>query len=266
MSSAIGKLLRPPIVEVVCGAYFEPVEQLDPVALGAFWQGRRAAYPRREYKAALTPSLSEDAQVSLSLGPDIGPLRTWLISADDVFILQVQRDRFYLNWRARQGAYPRFNDRDGNRGLLSKFLEEFGAFASFSKQELGVAPKVTGCELSKVDRLLQGRDWQDVRDLGALLPTIKPSLDFATPGSVPEVAVRLSTALADGVMNVAINSQYRLGPPGPRAILLSSSRVVLRDLASDAVGGALQASNEELNKLFVQLVPEQDRFGRGREG
>ena len=118
MGRPLGKLEEPPITEVVCGVFFKPVAGLDPVALGGFWKPRQKEYPRREFKAPIAPASAEG--IELNFGPDLGPLRTWLISKDDVFIIQVQRDRFYLNWRARQDEYPRFNDWDSKKGLLRR--------------------------------------------------------------------------------------------------------------------------------------------------
>jgi len=39
------KLAAPPIVEVVCGVFFAPIPELDPVILGKFWHDLRGDYP-----------------------------------------------------------------------------------------------------------------------------------------------------------------------------------------------------------------------------
>lgn len=257
----LGKLEDPPINEVVCGVLFKPVANLDPVVLGSFWQLRRDAYPRREFKAPIAPQVPEG--LLLQLSPDVGPLRTWLISKDDVLIIQVQHDRFYLNWRARQGEYPRFNDWDGKQGLLSKFLAELRAFTAFVSKELGDKVELQGLELAKVDRFDHGRHWQSAADLAELLPMLRPALDVAIAGTDPEVAVRLTMPLKDGSMDISIGGLARPGQPQNRALKLECRRSLRRVLSLDEVEEAMKASNSDLNDLFQRLVPDQKRFEKG---
>ena len=257
----LGKLEEPPIFEVVCGVLFKPLSELDPVVLGAFWQSRRTEYPRREFKVPIAPQVPEGLLVQL--GPDVGPLRTWLISKDDVFIIQVQQDRFYLNWRARRDDYPRFNDWDGKKGLLARFVFELTLFVQFVSRELGVKVELQGFELAKVDRFVQGKHWTTAADLAGLLPMLRPALEIVSLEGEPEVAVRLTTPLKDGSMDISIEALARVGQPQARAFKLECRRSVRIPLAVDDLPAAMKLSNAELNDLFVRLVPEQVRFQKG---
>lgn len=262
MARRLGRLEEPPISEVVCGSFFKSLPGLDPVTIGGFWRPRRAEYPRREFKVPIVATAPRNVEVSL--GQDVGPLRTWLISRDDVFIIQVQHDRFYLNWRARQDAYPRFNDWDESEGLLSRFLREREAFEHFCAEELGVKPELHGIELAKIDHLERGRHWKDSRDLCGLLPMLRPAVELAE--SDPAVAIRMSTPRDDGAMEVAIETMHPPAQPAALVVRLESRRTIRRSIATGDLAAAFRGANEELNDLFLRLVPEDhhDRFGRSQ--
>lgn len=201
--------------------------------------------------------------IELNFGPDVGPLRTWLISRDDVFIIQVQHDRFYLNWRVRQDAYPRFNDWDANKGLLSRFLREHEAFERFCSEELGAKLELQGIELAKIDHLERGRHWKDSRDLAWLLPMLGPALELAERD--PVVAVRLTTPRDEGSVDIAIDTVLRVAQPPVPVVKLECRRSIRRALPSSELAGAFKRANGDLNELFVRLIPE-DRHERFKKG
>jgi uncharacterized protein (TIGR04255 family) len=117
-AETLEKLSSPPIVEVICGVFFSPLPNFDPVVAGTYWQQRRADFPGHSIHPAA------GAPPGLVIGTP--PLRTWLISSNDgPFVIQVQADRFYLNWRRRGDAYPRFST---EHGLLERTLREFALF------------------------------------------------------------------------------------------------------------------------------------------
>jgi hypothetical protein len=98
------KLASPPIEEVVCGLCFPSIPELDPIAVGRFSHDIRDEYRQH----AVQPPVTDQAGFTFALGA--GPLRSWLISENDEWVIQLQHDRFYLNWRQRGGDYPRFSD------------------------------------------------------------------------------------------------------------------------------------------------------------
>lgn len=261
MGRPLGKLEEPPITEVVCGSFFKPVPGLDPVSLGSFWKARQKEFPRREFKAPIAPASLEG--IELNFGPDVGPLRTWLISKDDVFIIQVQHDRFYMNWRVRQDAYPRFNDWGSNRGLLSLFMEKHEAFERFCSDELGAKLELQGIELAKIDHLERGRHWKDSRDLSGLLPMLGPALELADKD--PVVAFRLATPRDDGSVDIAIDTIFRLAQPPVPVVKLECRRSIRRAMPSADLTAAFKRANDDLNELFARLIPEDHhvRFKKG---
>ncbi len=255
------KLEEPPIVEVVCGLILKPIDELDPVSLGEYWLSRRAQYPRREFKLPISASPNA---IDFALGPDLGPIRTWLVSEDDQFIIQVQPERFYLNWRARGSDYPRFNDWEGGRGVLSRFLVESSAFLDFCARSLKSEPAIVGIELAKIDLLQRYRHWQTSRDLAELVPMLKETLEFSTDDE-PLVSVRVSSRAEAGRLDLSIESSVRPGMPPASVMKIECRRTTEGELSPQSLGAAFRQANEELNHLFMRVVPESQhhRFNSG---
>lgn len=245
-------LTRPPIDEVICGIVFEPIAAIDTLELGAYRDERKQVYPRKQ----LMPPLIEPGNVLL--GPVPG--RLWLLSEDDTLVVQVQHDRFYLNWRARAGEYPRFGTHGGKPGLAAKFVEELGHFREFLQRRIGAVLSPVRLEVAKVDILKQPRDWSDLDDLAALLPLVSRLRDIhfnATTGftlrlvdqtAERSLVIQASTAANPGEAFSALRLEFQ------------SSRGI--EPTTD-VPEALSALNHDLNDSFFNLLdPAQlERFG-----
>lgn len=186
---------KPPIVEVVLGVLFEPLPGLDPMMLGRYWAERNSDFPRREMRPAV-----HDQPVFV-FGQGVAPLRCWLISEDDQFVLQAQQDRFYFNWRKRGAAYPRFGDHDGNEGLCTKALREFDTLLAFCDAQLSKRPEVRRLEVMKVDQLVY-------TDAARLVQLIKPAslMSGYLRSSAPELEVRVGERADDVDMLVHVTT------------------------------------------------------------
>jgi hypothetical protein len=69
----------PPIIEVVCGVVFEPISDLDPLALGIYWDQRSDEYPNRSLQMAIGEPFSDVINLL--------PVRAFLVGRDDQFVL-----------------------------------------------------------------------------------------------------------------------------------------------------------------------------------
>ena len=164
VTSALERLPAPPIVEVVCGVRFERLP-LDPLLLGAYWEPKRTNFPRHE----LHPPIYDRGPVTPEY--PFTP-RVWLVSESGEFLLQIQADRFYVNWRKGEGDYPRFSDHPQSRGVLSRVIEEFEGFADFCKRAIGISPVLERVELTKIDAFRKGLHWKNLADLVQMLPIL----------------------------------------------------------------------------------------------
>jgi len=245
------KLERPPIDEVICGLVFSPLD-LSVLHHGVYWDLRHDDFPRSE----LHPSIEDEPSIMLG----VPPIRTWLISAADDLLIQLQHDRFYMNWRKRSAEYPRFNDHADVRGLLTRALKEYEQFSAFCKESLSTTPNATRIELAKIDIFERGRDWKDRDDLAALMPWTESVLSLCDIDS-PEMMLKFSRSIENGKLSFSATSGLKAAT-GER-VIRTETRVSGTIGTGNSTKEIFLAANHELNKVFFSLVPPSalDRFG-----
>lgn len=251
-ANRLERLNAPPIIEVICGIYFDVIPELDPVLLGTYWAARQSDFPRRE----LHPAVGRPG-VSISHG--IGPLRTWFVSPGGEFVLQVQPDRFYLNWRRGSGDYPRFSSDDG--GLRLRALEEFAQLATFCKKNLDRVPDPVAVELGKIDHFEGDRHFRGKDDLARMLPSLAPVLSV-TQTPRPDVNTRFREDREGHSLQVALASMRR---PESSEQTIRLETTVVRPLTKTGTAdleAALGTANDEANAVFKALIPESERKAR----
>ncbi len=247
------KLTQAPINEVVVGFVFEPVVGLTPVLHGLYWDRRRADFPAHEVHPAITdvPTIWEGA----------APQRTWLISKNETQLVQIQNDRFFVNWRKRgaDDAYPRFTTRDGVPGLLDYALGEYDRFAAFCAEH-GIELRLAAVELTKIDLLLQGQHWSDLKDLGSLLPMTRPLAELSD-GPSAEVALKFAETGEDTLTFVTVGSGMERQTQ-TRVIRLET-RTRQNRVERTKLEATFKGLNDRVNSLFFRFVPREQlyRFG-----
>ncbi len=99
---------RPPVVEVVLSVQFEPLVSLHTPQLGLLWKEFEARFPKTEDQPPLPPSIEQFGRrsmppVSFSIQEIDGatPPRVWFLNREETELIQVQQDRFIVNWRQR---------------------------------------------------------------------------------------------------------------------------------------------------------------------
>jgi uncharacterized protein (TIGR04255 family) len=247
------ELIEPPIEEVVCGVVFEPLEVLDALEQGVYWNSVVDRFPNKQIQPAL---LDTGSAWSLST---VLPTRSWLISDSEDLLIQVQQDRFYMNWRKREAEYPRFRDRDNSKGLCTRALEELDAFRAFVRDRHAVDIEPHRVELQKQDFLLRGKHWSDLRDLARLLPVVDT---FASIQTTEQLGINLRMVENDDLGTTTLQIATRIDqakrPDGVRLDFHCSSPLSSRPLRE-----AFEAANDRVNQMFFGLfAPDQwCRFG-----
>jgi len=253
MTMVAPRLKDPPIIEVVCGFFFPAVRGLDPIFVGKYWAERKEGhgFPNQQ----LHPPVAD--RPGLFLGDGVGPLRAWLVSAPDDYVLQIQPDRFYFNWRKREGAYPHFGDYGATNGVLSRSLSEFAELGDFTLGALGQRPKPTQLELAKIDLLVSPKHWSDQADLTRVLPVLGtlPKITEEPSVNLTLVGDRGGFQLHFAIATVVLASDMS------RAIQIET-RVTARDPGSD-VRRTFEAMNAVANQVFFETVSDKEfsRFG-----
>ncbi|MDQ6949738.1 MAG: TIGR04255 family protein [Actinomycetota bacterium] len=144
---------RPPIDEVAIGVQFPVIPGFFDAHVGILWQSLRSTYPRVESHPRQEPPVE-------AFSPNEGVLtamqlqlissqqvqgRTWLISADDSSLIQVQNTRFVHNWRHREGEYPHFDD------IFAAFSDEYDSFSRMLASEGLAQPQIEQLELTYIN-------------------------------------------------------------------------------------------------------------------
>jgi uncharacterized protein (TIGR04255 family) len=226
-------LATPPLVEVVCGFIFDSVPLFDALQMGIYWNTRREEYPDTQ----LQPALSDG--ISFNIGP--GPLRAWLISQDESYLIQLQHDRCFLNWRARDDAYPRFTDHDDGEGLLTRALREYQLLQDFLRSELGSELKLKRVELTKINQIVSGEHWENLERLKEMIPVLSVAdidvLDFNLAWVNVAQGGRIVTRLQQVDMNgtAAVHLEHRF----------------VGEIGESNVKQFLLQANSEVNSRFI---------------
>lgn len=247
-------LKDPPVVEVVCGFFFSPNAEIDPILVGKYWaeEKQKNGFPRKQLLPAATD------QPSIFVGAGLVPVRTWLVSESDEYVIQIQSDRLYFNWRRRQEAYPHFRDSDGMRGVLSRALEELDQFSSFMKRnsEAGLSP--TRVDVAKIDQLTSPKHWKSYADLQRIMPMLERMPDF---GGEPVVNLGL-TGVREGFEIWTTLRNAVLAPDFSQAVQLDT-RAQGSLAHDDDVRGVLEHMNEVVNSIFFTCIPDAEKIFGG---
>ena len=250
----------PPVVEVVCGVLFEPLEDFAAPHLGLYWQSLQPAYPYFRELGALPPVI-EPAEMPAQILPaqiqfsDKPLLRTWFMNEDQSLIIQVQRDRFLTNWKkVKVGKdYPRYGK------VFGHFRENFEKFQSFVKEsELGDIQALQ-YELTYVNHIPQGTGWTSMATLGGVfrdfgwqngdrfLPepeTISWNSTFRLPGG-------------EGRLHVAAANAVRIEDSQPVIQLTFTARGIPGDKRIENMQNWFDMARKWIVKGFVDLTSTQ---------
>lgn len=128
---------KPPINEVVFGCQFEQLREIKVTHFGDLWSRLKQDFPKVEHALPIANAegfVPEDRQTGLPF------VRTWFINNTDSRLIQFQPDRFYYNWRKKDGEleYPRYAE---IFSCFERYLKAFGSFVA--ENNLGMfSPKV----------------------------------------------------------------------------------------------------------------------------
>ena len=190
---------NPPVVETAIAIQFQPLKQLSNVHLWEFWSSIRDEYPKTQDQEPLdqkTELFGDDIQRMPRL-PQIQfrahSSRLQAISADGHAMVQVQNGRFIYNWRdLGDGDYPHWQK------TSAEFWAKYRMFAKYVESEgLGDISQ-NQWEITYVNHLMQGEDWQTEADWPELLPGILGESGRVTLGVLQGVELATQFALKDG--------------------------------------------------------------------
>lgn len=248
----------PPVIEVVCGMQFKPLEMLQ-VHLGLLWQQFAADYPGCAEMPPL-PTLIEhfedEPRVNVGLS-EIPPIaRTWFLHKDQTGIVQFQPSRFLHNWKKVQPTdeYPRYST------VITMFRERLATFEQFvTDHELGRIEPFQ-YEMTYVNHIHQGEGWDSLADLHKVCPdfcfTHKESRFLPTFDSFNW---RTSFVLPEktGRLHVTVSSTSRKPENKPILALELTVRGFPKDGSRDAMWAWFDQGHEWIVRGFADLTGEE---------
>jgi uncharacterized protein (TIGR04255 family) len=181
----------PPVIETVVGVEFEALDGWDIRHFGLYWQAVRDDYPHFEVQPPLNPTeppgpahaVAQNLVLNILPGPP--SIRAWYIDAPQSRLIQIQEDRFIHNWRKISGdePYPHYDD-----SIRPTFEKEWVRYQEFLQEHGSKAPEVRRWEVTYVNHLERGREWEELSELGEIVsfwtqpnaPTFLPSPNSVT--------------------------------------------------------------------------------------
>jgi uncharacterized protein (TIGR04255 family) len=254
----------PPVVELVLGVQFDRLP-LSAGHYGLFWSELGNGWVKPSDGPPLDEQFEQFEQprwvlppgIQLRLAPADGPGRLLLGHQDESRLIQVQPNRFHLNWRRRDGVYPSYGK------LVGEFEDLFARFSRFTHARGLGDVRPNQWELTYIDAFPRGELWNSPSDWSSLLPGLFGRL---LPGE--ELGLVLEHRAAEwafeiqprkGRLHVAAN--YGSWGPGKEASLLL--HMTARGPITDGWRTGLDIGHEAAVGAFVRVLSDEakTRFG-----
>lgn len=243
---------KPPVMEVVCGLRFEPLEGFKIPHVGLFWEKVRKEFPNCQH--ALPLGLGGPSSTDPATGLPVP--RVWLINRADDRLIQMQRDVFIYNWRKRKEnqPYPRY------RRILKSFKRNLDRFTTFLDDHGINLPTPTECELTYINHIVQGQGWQTAADAGKIFRDFnwRSGRSRFLPNPI-ETAWRTTFALPEdkGRLNVKLEQRTRAIDNMPVLVLELSARGIGSDKSLHALWSWFPIAHEWIVRGFADFASSQ---------
>jgi hypothetical protein len=182
--------------------------------------------------------------------------RYWLISEDDVFVIQVQRDYLAFNWRRRESAqeYVRYDT------IKEKFIELLNTVQSALNARGGqLLPE--RAELTYIDVIAPNTVWRSPSDTHRLI-----SMSFADSEDYEQIALSYSKALYvsegpwSGRLHVTLNPVFDWLKEESRLSLNMTARSGnFSKPNTESVLSFLDMAHDEINHSFLRMLTAEAR-------
>ncbi len=192
----------PPVVETAVGVEFAPLEKWSIPHFGLFLHEIESDYSNFEVQGSIGVGSGQVFELSRTI-----PLRCLFLNQLGNELIQVQSDRFFYNWRKVVGTeeYPHFTN------IKPAFARDWGRFCDFLRTHKIGVPEVRQCEVTYVNILEQGREWDTLADLGAIFPAwaSRSSSEFLPAPEAVAMAVVYSMPDEQGQLSIQLQQAIR---------------------------------------------------------
>jgi uncharacterized protein (TIGR04255 family) len=235
MKPSLPDFEQPPVVEVAISLQFKVLELLRGPYLGLLWDVfRKEGYSLVEEHGELEPAFEEFDATSV---PTVGirvqtfddappPARVWFLNEAHNELIQIQRDRLVVNWRAGAQAepYPRYVH------IIERFRSALASFTEFiAAEKLGdIVP--TQCEVTYVNHIPSGAGWSTHSELDNVVTTWQNRYSDEYLGTPEDVAFKVRYRMADetgkilGRLHMILQPAYRAADRAPIFVMNLTAR------------------------------------------
>ena len=146
----------PPVIETVLGVQFSPLANFSVLHFGLYWEKVREEYPKYEIQPPLATAFEKfgsqfekEPKLGIELSNAPPQFRCWFIDDSRTRLIQVQNDRFIINWRKITGEekYPHYDT------FRPRFEMEWKRFCQFLEAEEFSIPEIDQCEVTYVNHM-----------------------------------------------------------------------------------------------------------------
>lgn len=165
-SASLPQFEAPPVNEVAFGVKYAPVEDMRLAHFGLYWSQLKSEFNRSDTAVPIAPIVP--TQEALDLATGLPMPRTWLIHNNEEYLIQLQLDMFFLNWRKMEKTqkYPHYSQ------IKPQFEKHLDQYFDFLESEGLARPEPLGCELTYVNIIPRGEGWENLSKISAMMPDI----------------------------------------------------------------------------------------------
>jgi uncharacterized protein (TIGR04255 family) len=250
-----------PLIEVALSVQLQPLQLFTSAHAGEFWQTIKQDFPMSQDQPPLGPigeffGSSKNLQIGMPFPLQVGMpgIRNWFVSSDGTYLLQLQRDRFALNWRktSSQPDYPRYP------AIEARFIELFKKFAKFVENSAIGKCEINIHEVTYINQWLFNNDQNFDDGLGSwlqLAPNQVASLEMEAANINVQYLVRNSAFEPQG--RLYVNVAPIVGPDGRNGINLElTCRIIPFNMGTPFEFGPLGLAREKIVTTFNEITSD----------
>jgi len=232
--------------------------------LGLFWSRVREAYPKLQDAEPIEPQIERfgtDArserlpQLRIAAAHPAARLR--MSSEDGHVMLQLQNDRLVLNWRRLGGGaeYPRWTT------VEPQFWSAFRELERFARDEqLGVI-EPNQWEVTYLNHLAKGREWQSPGDWRRMLPGVIGSTDVITSGTLESTGCHAHFVLPENAGRLHVDVTHGFAGTDEAADELIVVQLTARGTADESrdLASGLSLGRRAIVRSFAEIAGDHVR-------
>jgi len=252
----------PPVIETVLSVQFEELEKFRNVHFGHFHSLVSPDFPLSDDRPRLPrifesfPAIPQMQRLKFQQAGG-EPDRVWYrTSGESPLMLQVQPDRFSLNWCKHEGqSYPQYNS------YRPEFIRRFEQFGNFA-EEFGLGKVVPNlCEVSYINHIIPNEGESPSECCSAVLAGVAwVSADGWLPQPPETISFNRTFPILSNLGRLYVEVYIANIDQRDAVVLKITARTICGD-----VPPALDLAHEWVVKSFVSLTTEKSRKERWGE-